>query len=115
MSPISDPRLPRGIVLMLGSLLAGCAHEPADRHASRASCVVDGVEYPADEDGFGCSTAVTLRMMVADPADLERPQPLAPAQGDAAIAPARRYRLDQVKPLPGAAATGDEPLEDGVR
>ena len=92
MSQVPDPRLRRGLALLLCGVLAGCAHETADRRpaANRTVCVVDGVEYPADEDGFGCSTAATLRMMVADPADLDHPKPLAPAQGDAAIAPARR-------------------------
>jgi pilus assembly protein CpaD len=41
---------------------------------------------------FGCSSAIDLAAMVADPRDLVEGRPLAPVVGDAAIWPIERYR-----------------------
>ena len=56
-----------------------------------------GLTPPA---GFGCSTIANLRLMVADPRDLEEGRPLTPAHGDAALGAVRRYTDDKVKLQP---------------
>lgn len=54
---------------------------------------------------FGCSTEANLVAMVADPHDLETGRPLAPAVGEAAIAPVIRYREGKTKPVPTVSAS----------
>lgn len=49
--------------------------------------------------GLGCATARNLAAMIANPADLLSPGPLAPAPGYAAAAAVGRYREGKVTPL----------------
>lgn len=49
--------------------------------------------------GFGCATARNLAATIADPADLARPRPLAPAGSVSAAAAVERYRRREVAPL----------------
>ena len=94
---------------VLGLLLSGCANRSELRRtAPESTCTVNGIAHPSEEDGFGCATAANLSLSVAYPEDLESPQDLAPAQGDAATDPARRHRLDQLKPLPDTVPTESE-------
>ncbi len=58
----------------------------------------------------GVATRQNLQSMLANPADLAAPAPLAPASGDASIAAARRLRLGQALPLPGS-STGSDPAQ----
>ncbi|RAK60705.1 hypothetical protein DJ021_13250 [Phenylobacterium hankyongense] len=67
------------------------------------------VADPLTMPRFGCANAINLRLMVADPRDLERGAPLADPSGDGALAAAQRHRLGQVKPLGAAAASGSGP------
>lgn len=50
---------------------------------------------------FGCASALNLRLMAADPRDLQRGSPLAPAAGDAALTAVERYRSGQAKSIDG--------------
>ena len=51
-------------------------------------------DAPVYEQGFGCSTAHNLGVMVADPADLARGRPLDPADAERAGISVQRYRID---------------------
>lgn len=104
--------------IALSFTIGACAQDLAveEMVVRDTECVVDNVAYTADEDGFGCATSAILHRMVANPADLESPQELAPPEGDVAVAPVRRYRLDEVKPLPGNAPAADgAPPEERYR
>ncbi|THD80520.1 MAG: hypothetical protein E7812_07255 [Phenylobacterium sp.] len=74
-----------------------------------------GCGAPLDRSGqdpmlpFGCATEANLRAMIADLRDLDRGVTPTPAQGDAAIAAAARYRLGVVKPL-GSDGHAQQPL-----
>ena len=46
----------------------------------------------------GCSNAANLSLMLANPADLQNGQPLAPADGEATTPAIQRYRADKVWP-----------------
>jgi pilus biogenesis lipoprotein CpaD len=46
----------------------------------------------------GCSNAANLSLMLANPADLQTGQPLAPADGEATTPAIQRYRADKVWP-----------------
>jgi type IV pilus biogenesis protein CpaD/CtpE len=92
------------IALLLTAGLAGCAERefPLTRPAAAdAACVPP--QLPAADlgdpiPGFGCATEANLRAMLVNPADLEAGAPATSApSGDAAIAPAARHRLGQVK------------------
>jgi pilus assembly protein CpaD len=55
---------------------------------------------------FGCATSTNLGLMVADPRDLVIGRTLGPAEGDAALAAVKRYRLGKIKdPAPISANT----------
>jgi pilus assembly protein CpaD len=63
---------------------------------------------------FGCATATNLGLMVADPRDLVIGRTLGPAEGDAALAAVKRYRLGKVKdPTPISANTIYQPQAAG--
>jgi len=55
---------------------------------------------PVFEQGFGCSTAYNLGVMVADPADLAQGRPLDPADAERASMSVLRYRIGKEEPLP---------------
>ncbi len=55
---------------------------------------------------FGCSDAVNLGLMVANPADLAEGRPLGPADGKPAAAAVARYLDDKVNPLPTEVTLG---------
>jgi len=48
---------------------------------------------------WSCANATALGRMVADPLDLERGQPIGPADGEMAVQGVQRYRTDKVKAL----------------
>jgi pilus assembly protein CpaD len=52
---------------------------------------------------FGCTTAVDLALMVANPADLAEGRPLGPADANPAVSAVQRYQTDKVQ-LPSAAS-----------
>ncbi|MDB5474584.1 MAG: hypothetical protein JWP49_95 [Phenylobacterium sp.] len=54
---------------------------------------------PLEQLPFGCANAINLRLMIADPRDLERGASLAAPTGDAALAAVQRHRQGQVKAL----------------
>lgn len=77
------------------------APAPADPCGALAtSAPLDPVHAPA----FGCANALNLRLMVADPHDLDAGAPLAPAGVEHDVAAVQRYRLGQVRPLGQAPA-----------
>ncbi len=73
--------------------LPGC---PDWSHADAAGGVEGGLSQ------LGCATAGNLAAMIADPAALLAPGPLAPADGAREGAAVRRYREDKVKKLPSS-------------
>jgi type IV pilus biogenesis protein CpaD/CtpE len=87
--------------------LCGCAEREfhqADDLKPAAACApapLAGADGGSAIPAYGCATADNLQAMLVNPHDLETGAPprTAPA-GDAAVTPALRYRLDQVKPLP---------------
>lgn len=85
-------------------LLPGCVHSPSEvrRTAQEEVCIIGDTATSTDDSGFGCASAANLELMVAYPEHFQNPLELAPPQGDAAIAPARRYHFDQEKSLPEA-------------
>jgi hypothetical protein len=106
----------RSILLLLAAIAASPAGLAAARQApaaavDRAACD-QALASPAAEPVFGCANALNLRLMVADPRDLERGAALAPASGDAAFAAAERHRLGEVKPL-GASSQPSAPAAPG--
>lgn len=52
---------------------------------------------------FGCTTAVDLALMVANPADLVEGRPLGPVDANPAVSAVQRYETDKVQ-LPAAAS-----------
>jgi pilus assembly protein CpaD len=63
---------------------------------------------------FGCATATNLGLMVADPRDLVIGRTLGPAEGDAALAAVKRYRIGKPKdPTPFSANTIYTPIAAG--
>lgn len=98
----------RAAFLLTALALSACAaDEPApvlaacsDRTASAAPSI------PTLAADFGCTNAINLRLMVADPRDLERGAQASAPSGDAAIAAVRRHRAGEVKPLPGVPTDG---------
>ena len=54
---------------------------------------------------LGCSNAVNLGLMVANPADLAQGRPIAPADAEAMAAGVQRYRTDGTYPTGDSAAT----------
>ncbi len=64
--------------------------------------VVRGCARPVAAGGarLGCAVEGALAAMVADPADLVRPGPLAPADAARTILAVDRYRTGRVRPLP---------------
>lgn len=93
--------------------LAGAAAAQTPAHPAGTNW--PGCSAPPDHSSpdpqlpFGCASEANLRAMIADPADLERGTPTAPARGDRAIVPAARYRRDAVKPL-ASDSHGPQPL-----
>jgi type IV pilus biogenesis protein CpaD/CtpE len=75
---------------------------PADPCAGPAP---DRMADPLDRLPFGCANAINLRLMVADPRDLDRGASPAGPTGDAALAAVQRHRAGQVKSLSRAAAS----------
>ena len=53
---------------------------------------------------YGCATATNLGLMVASPADLVSGRPLAPPDGQPAVAAVERYMADRVKQPPAPTA-----------
>jgi len=94
-------------------VVSGCASEPPlpplGRDAGR-SCP-QWTLFPvnrysnADSPYLGCVSAVNLRAMVADPADLERGRPLGPADGERQTGAIEAYRQGKIKPFQGAGAS----------
>jgi hypothetical protein len=103
------PLLPlASLTLALGHPAAAAPKTPpAPRADACAARPAAGEPTPAEvEADFGCADALNLRLMLADPHDLQRGRPLSPAAGDPAFAAVRRWRQDQVKPLADAGAGG---------
>jgi hypothetical protein len=101
-------------IAVLAAASAGSAASAAPKSAQTAVAAVadpcadpghPGVADPLSAPRFGCANAINLRLMVADPRDLERGAPLADPSGDGALAAAQRHRLGQVKPLVSAASS----------
>src|SRR5205823_787259 len=57
------------------------------------------------DSNFGCSTALNLGRMVANPADLAEGRPIAATEGTPAAAAVNRYLTDKVQ-LPAATTVG---------
>ncbi|MDB5449044.1 MAG: hypothetical protein JWQ52_172 [Phenylobacterium sp.] len=93
-----------------GACSAGAAPKPTQAAVPAAAAdpcadpAPSRVADPLTTPRFGCANAINLRLMVADPRDLERGAPLADPSGDAALLAVQRHRLGQVKPLVGVAS-----------
>ncbi len=94
-----------------GMLLAipGCAgNAPPPPVPTAENPCPPWVKFPADHYSnadspyLGCTSAVNLRAMVANPADLERGRPLGPANGERAALGVENYELGKVKALIGS-------------
>jgi len=107
-------------VALVGS---GCAlqHEPPLPVPTAARPCPPWVLFPAnshsnaDSPYLGCSTAVNLRAMVANPADLERGRPLGPADGSRETLAVENYQQGKVKPFSssGSATAGGSSTSAG--
>jgi type IV pilus biogenesis protein CpaD/CtpE len=108
-------RLPlRTVVAITGLLLVGggCSHRPAPPPPipTAAEPCPQWTEFPTDRHSnrdspyLGCSTAMNLRAMVENPADLEQGRPLGPTDGEHAASAVERYQQDKVKSGQGAGA-----------
>lgn len=54
---------------------------------------------------FGCATELNLRAMLADPADLDRGQELAPANGQPAVDAVERHRQGKLPSPPSLSSS----------
>jgi pilus biogenesis lipoprotein CpaD len=86
-------QLPAGSVMVTGHVLAVVQPSCAGYNTP---IQLDLEHRPVIEPG--CSTAVNLGLMLANPADLQNGQPLSPADGEATTPAIQRYRADQVWP-----------------
>jgi type IV pilus biogenesis protein CpaD/CtpE len=68
------------------------AVDPADRHSN------------ADSATLGCVSALNLRAMVEDQADLERGRKLGPASGERETRAVEAYQQGKVAPLAGSSS-----------
>lgn len=99
-----------GTTLATGMVLAipGCASDAPPPVPTAENPCPPWVEFPTNRHSnaepayLGCSNAVNLRAMVADPADLERGRPLGPANGIRATLGVENYELGKVKALIGS-------------
>jgi type IV pilus biogenesis protein CpaD/CtpE len=105
------------LILLASAAMAACATDggpnmPQTTLAQAAAdpCRTDQPLYelsdPRAEDVFGCANARNLRLMVADPRDLERGATLPAPYGDAATQPAARHRVREPARLPAATSGG---------
>ncbi len=103
--------LPYNIVAMQGPLApvpANRAIVESERYLVTLPQCPNWSKYPplgytnTHASNFGCTTAVDLALMVANPADLAAGRPLEPVDANAAVSAVQRYQTDKVQ-LPAAA------------
>ena len=83
------------------------AHQTVDAPAVCDPGPVTGFSDQTPIAPFGCSNAVNLARMVADPSELYRGQPLEPGYGPQAVGAVEVYTADEVELLDIGDATGD--------
>jgi hypothetical protein len=108
----------RGLAIALPCVLAGCAWSgyPYPGGATNPCYFADG-RPPAGAAELGplpdgCSNAVNLGAMVADPRDVEHGKALAPADGERAALGVAAYQAGKAKG--GGAQTSGAPTPSGV-
>jgi type IV pilus biogenesis protein CpaD/CtpE len=103
------------LILAAVAALAACATDgvpgPAQTLAQAADPCQAGPQLTELSDPraaryFGCANANNLRLMVADPRDLEQGAGMADPSGDPALQAVRRHRLGETKPLPASTSGG---------
>lgn len=83
------------------------AHQTVDAPVACDPGPIPGFSDQAPITPFGCSSAVNLARMVADPNDLYRGQPLDPAYGPQAVRAVETYAADEVGLISVGTPTGD--------
>jgi len=116
----------KSLVWLAPAVIAVAMAAPAAAHRKAAPaqprpqppCSAAGAALtdPLTAGGFGCASDTNLRLMLAEPEDLNAGKPPAPPSGDAALAAVQRHRAGQVKPLGGGASASDTGLsgKDGA-
>ena len=82
-------------------------HQTVDAPVACDPGPVRGFSDQAPISPFGCTNALNLARMVADPADLYRGQPLEPANGRQAVGAVEAYVADEVELISVGTPTGD--------
>jgi len=104
--------LPYNIVAMQGPLMpvpANRAIIESERYLVTLPNCPNWSKYPplgytnTHASNFGCTTAVDLALMVANPADLAEGRPHGPVDANPAVSAVQRYQTDKVQ-LPSAAS-----------
>jgi type IV pilus biogenesis protein CpaD/CtpE len=94
-------------LLCTGIVLAASACAPLPVPTAQQPCP-QWVLFPpdyfsnADSPYLGCVVATNLRANAADPADLERGRPLAPANGERETRAVEAYEQGKIKPFQGS-------------
>ncbi len=88
-----------------GVVISG--HQAVDAPVACDPGPVRGVSDQVPISPFGCTTALNLARMVADPADLYRGQPLEPGNGPQAVGAVRAYEADEIGLISVGTPTGD--------
>jgi type IV pilus biogenesis protein CpaD/CtpE len=84
----------------------GAAQTLAAADTCRGGPPITELSDPRAAGYFGCANANNLRLMVADPRDLEQGAGMADPYGDPALQAVRRHRLGETKALPASTSGG---------